>query len=238
MLERKFDVDRALKFTMRNGNFALVSNPFKIFIRDWSIWLMSWVPSIRQSMERPQGNLMAYQYAGGMPFLPDAGGGTSFPQVYCKQIGGVPTETRYTDDFIFAREKKGLFQIVQLVDSMTTLDGQDARQYKVPDAAAPFVVDGEMTTIIDDSNTSLTTDLIGYGGLRSVVRIATGSEFLSSPLAKGRERVESYDEHRIGKTCPKRFVIVRADFTTYAQCSDWDEAVRVMEGMVNIITSH
>jgi hypothetical protein len=64
-----------------------------------------------------------------MAFLPNLGGGASFPQIYCRpipQTGKVASDVIYSDHAIFAPEKRGLSQLVVLVDSIaeiSTLEG-------------------------------------------------------------------------------------------------------------------
>ena len=56
-----------------------------------------------------------------MVFLPGLGGVISFSQIYCRpipQTGEANVEVIYSDEAIFASEKRGLFQLVVLIDSI------------------------------------------------------------------------------------------------------------------------
>jgi hypothetical protein len=128
-MERKQQIGQAFAYTVRNGDLVNERNSLKLFIRDWVLWLIQLVPSFKFKLEQIPLRPPQCTYEPGMAFLPDLGGGASFPQIYCRpipQTGKVVSDVIYSDDVIFAPEKRGLFQLVVLVDSIaaiSTLEG-------------------------------------------------------------------------------------------------------------------
>lgn len=218
-MERELDLDRALKATVRNAGLLRTKSPPQVG------------PAAPNGSGGPQRfnngfSLDSYAYSAGLPFLPS--GGDFLPQVYAVEVGSGDSTVRYTDDVIFG-QKKGLFQLVHLVDAIEQIEEEEV---KIPAAAAAFVADGEMTTIISDTTTSSNAKT----KKRATYRVATGDEFLKSPLAVGRENVVSYDPLRLSKSFPgSRYLIVRADFLVYAKCGSREETVDVFKDLSEVI---
>ncbi|KFZ13759.1 hypothetical protein V502_06464 [Pseudogymnoascus sp. VKM F-4520 (FW-2644)] len=122
--ERKQQLERSLAATIANGDYCNEPSQIKAFVRRWVLWAVQLVPTWRRQLEqgpRAQG-MTKYDWAPGMPFLPQFGGGKSFPQVFCAPINGpAPPIPMFTDDAVFNAEKNGCFQIVALVDSLLQL---------------------------------------------------------------------------------------------------------------------
>lgn len=237
-LERNQLVLRSLGFTVRNGELLLEKNPVKIFIRDWMLWFMRLIPSLRFKQENPTAEKTAYEYVEGMAFLPEMHGGVLLPQVYCramdvgKDVGGkaaAAAPVAFTDDFIFGPGKRGLFQLVVLLDCVE--DISDARialsRLEISTSSEGYVLPGDVTYIIHDISAASVTPLSNLetkDGHERVVRVASGDEFAASPLCKGRPEPVRYDAYRLrNELGGKRFVILRPDRFVFAACKDSGE---------------
>lgn len=229
--ERKQQLEKSLAMTITNGAFVTEGNPFKVFTRDWYLWTVQLVPSWRRELEKgPRSwGMTRYKYQAGMPFLPNLGGGVCLPQVYCRVLGNGQGagEVRFTDDVIFAPAKRGLFQIVALVDSFDEIFPAAGALTGLSKLSSGYVSDGEATFIIQATHSAETTLEIGQN---SVVRIATGAEFAADAmLCKNRPAPKYYDAHRMrhdlrGKT----FIVVRPDRFVFAACANVDELRKVV----------
>ncbi len=155
--------------------------------------------------------MIKYEYEPGMAFLPDLAGGSCFPQVYCLPLGAGKIEPRveFTDDIIFAPEKKGLFQLAVLVD-------------KVEKLSQGTLLSSETTFIVHNTLASFQSASTWPVCNGRVVRIATGSEFAADERAcGGRPEPLYYDPYRIKKEVHgRRFVILRPDRFVFAACVD------------------
>src|ERR1700760_4736267 len=101
MVERKRAVQDALNFVVGNGKKNDESDSFKLFLRDWILWLIQLVPSIRRSIQRPRADPLCYPFEEGVVFLPELEGGRSMSQVFCRILYSNDHEVHFTDDVIF-----------------------------------------------------------------------------------------------------------------------------------------
>lgn len=150
----------------------------------------------------------------GMAFLPQYAGGGNFPQVYCMKLDGRNT-VRFTDDVIFAEDKKALFQIIVLLESMQDLQQAKAGLLGIGKASHGVVQEEEATFIIHSTDPQLPA-INGH----DVYRLATGDEFSADPdLCGGRPEPRYYDPERMIKESQnKRFIILRPDRFVFAAC--------------------
>lgn len=251
-MERKQHVDRALAYTVENGDLLTEKNPIKIFIRDWCMWAMGLFASYKawRSKGHTRNGMIRYQYDAGMAFLPQFEGGASFPQVYCVSIADEIDDTshapiRFTDDAIFSSEKRKLFQLVVLLDNVAGIT--DARtlfhDINIDTLSKGELLTSEVTYIIHDPLASAAPNLspqVAKDLPDGVIRVATAEEFKESPLCIGRPEPVGYDMSRITHEMKgKKFVIVRPDRFVYAACEnrvELEEAVgsiaRVLNGTV------
>jgi hypothetical protein len=195
--------------------------------------------------------MMRYDWAPGMPFLPKFGGGKSFPQVFCAPIDGrAPPLPMFTDDAVFAPQKKACFQIVALVDGIKQLEAAmedverlkarvdkgevidtDETTYLVHKQAGPVLVREPVLKLLEDKN--------------SCVRILGAEEY---EAAGGTEEARNigferpapvgYDVEKIRKDLGRhvRYVIVRWDRMVFASCKNVEElleAVGLVEGCLD-----
>ncbi|RDW75503.1 hypothetical protein BP6252_06645 [Coleophoma cylindrospora] len=222
--ERKQQLERSLALTIENGAFVTETNPVKIFFRDWYLWFLQLHPGWKYWLEmgaRRYG-MIRYEYEPGMAFLPDMGGGACFPQVYCVPLGvkqGVG-QPGFTDDFVFAPRKTGLFQIVVLLDGIAELTWAYNSLAEVDTLSHGEVKTAEATYIIHDLTSG--SNSLPENIEDSVIRIATAAEFAQdSRLCGGRPPPKHYDAFGLRKAFKrKNFVILRPDRFVYAACSD------------------
>jgi len=194
---------------------------------------MQAIPSLNRTLEKgPRAvGMIRYKWREGLPFLGDAHGGTSLPQVYCAPVSprSKNSGVRFTDDVIFARDKVGLFQLVILLDNLHGLDHTRSVILGLDKLSGGYVLSDEATFIVRNAL---------VGGVPSdidddVFRLATAEEFAADEiLCKGRPVPQYYDMNQISKDLDgKRFVIVRPDRFVYAACHTAAQLQRICEGI-------
>jgi hypothetical protein len=175
-----------------------------------------------------------YDWAPGMPFLPQYGGGKSLPQVFSAPIDGAASAIpSFTDDTIFKQDKKDVFQVIALLDSSNQLKKAkaDIGQLKALEGLldpsdATYIVHGEIPALSPDELPSVSISN------SNIIRVLGAEEYTAAGL---RETVGKltykrpppllYDSDRIRKDLgfDTRFVIVRWDRFVFARCKDGDE---------------
>jgi hypothetical protein len=209
---------------VENGSYVTEGNWLKIFVRDWYLWLIQLVPSWKHQLE--QGNRRdgmvrySYQPNKGMAFLAHLGGGINFPQVYCTKLSrnNAADPIQFTDDIIFEKKKKGLFQLVVLLKSADEVaDAQEILRSRDANSPGLLRID-EATFIINTTRTYSNQDFRDKTVLH---RLATGGEFAAdTSLCKGRPKPQYYDPYRMSREVSgKPFVILRPDRFVFAACS-------------------
>jgi hypothetical protein len=225
--ERKQQLDRSLASTIENGSYVCESNAWKIFCREWYLWVVQLVPGWKRWLE--QGNrregLTRYEWRDGenMAFLPSLGGGANLPQVYCVALGGVERhgDVRFTDDIIFDEAKKGLFRLVVFIDEILHLQQVQPLLDGIDEISGGVLRAAETTFIVKTTDIPPENVNIEYS---DVYRLATASEFAASPLCIGRPEPRYYDSHRIWReSAGKQFIILRPDRFVFAACGNVDE---------------
>jgi hypothetical protein len=177
--------------------------------------------------------MIKYQWQAGLPFLANFCGGICLPQVYCTSIdsSSFSKESRIqlTDDVIFRQDKKGLFQVLVLLNSFSELE---ATQKTICDlegtSSSQYVKPQEATFILQ------TSEAIHFpGDGANVFRLATAAEFASSEsLCRNRPPPQYYDMYRMKKDLHgKRFAIVRPDRFLYAACDTATELEGICQGI-------
>ncbi|CAM1508577.1 Fc.00g054250.m01.CDS01 [Cosmosporella sp. VM-42] len=220
--ERKQQLDKSLRSTVENGDYVTESSSVKVFMRDWYLWLIQLVPSWKHWLQlgNRRDGMTRYQWQDGMgmAFLPRLGGGGNFPQVYAVPITNTPRGGRvvFTDDIIFSPQKKGLFQVVVLLQPRSDSHGVEFALSGLEDISNGVIRDGEATVFVDNTQAP-PLDLKS----RHVYRFATAAEFAKDPvLCAGRPEPKGYDPHRMSKEVGnKKFVILRPDRFVFAACN-------------------
>ncbi|OQD67730.1 hypothetical protein PENPOL_c003G04800 [Penicillium polonicum] len=218
-IERKQQLERSLASTIANGQFVTEGNPLKIFLRDWSLYFTHFIPSWRRDLRlgRRKEGMVPYRYSPGLPFNPAHKGGTFLRQVYCKSIGK-SGDVLFSDDIIFEKEKKGLFQLLVYLKDVNELTAAREAVSRIEETSKGEIPYAEITYLVgklEMESRVLTQDTY------SVYRLATTEEFAGSHLCRGRPKPEYYDPHQLGKALGgTKFVLVRADRVVYAACDD------------------
>jgi 2-polyprenyl-6-methoxyphenol hydroxylase-like FAD-dependent oxidoreductase len=230
--ERKQSLDRSLASTIENGNYVTEADPIKIFIRDWSLWAMQFIPSWKHWLQlggRREG-MIKYKWEPGkhMAFLPNKKGGGNFPQVYCKQVSSSGAgKVRFTDDVIFASGKKGLFQLVILLRS--ALDFEDAcKSIAGIERASGNFLRGDEATFVVQQTGCLSNNSEQNSRL---YQLATAEEFSQDEtLCGGRPHPQFYDPFRMTKEVEgQSFVILRPDRFVFAAVDCRNDLLDVAE---------
>jgi hypothetical protein len=139
----------------------------------------------------------------------------------------VDTDVIFSDDVIFRQGKKGIFQIVVLLNDIFEPDEARVSLRNLGESSDNYVISEEATFIIQDSEPRRHS---GVG--TDVFRLATAAEFTSSSLCKGRPEPEHYDMYKLKRALHgKRYAIVRQDRFVYAACNTKDELERICGGI-------
>jgi hypothetical protein len=233
--ERKQQLERSLASTVRNGNMVTSKSPVQILIRNWVLWFLQLIPSVKRWLElgpRSDGPIR-YTHLVGMPFLPEFHGGSSFPQTYCVGLQK-GSRIQFTDDVIFAEEKTKNFQIVVLLNSIDQLTPAandlhelDRISWNLSPEEATFFIPRKCLS--SSSKTS---------GNERLFRSATSDEFAQSELALGRPPPRGYIEDIMWQsTFRKRYVILRFDRFVFAICNTKDELRQAAKSLADYLPS-
>ena len=227
-IERKQQLVASLASTIKNGNMVNSKNPWKIFARDWGLWLLQLISPVKRWIQlgpRIAGRTQ-YTFEPGMAFMPELGGGALFSQSFCVAITQTPDQecdVLFTDDVVFSEHKKAVFQLVVFMDGgldellfyEQVLGGFGKISPRLhPDEATFFVGNGHHA-MDKEANSDVK---------KTIFRIATADEFFSSPLSQGRPYPHGYRETdmRLGLG-GKKFAIVRSDRFVFAACDTREE---------------
>ncbi|KIM95300.1 hypothetical protein OIDMADRAFT_45231 [Oidiodendron maius Zn] len=229
-MERKQQLERSLASTIENGNYCNEASKFKAFLRNWYLWLIQLVPSWRYDLELGprKAGMTRYDYIPGAPFLPDYGGGISFPQVFAGPIDQpAPALPIFTDDAIFSKQKRGIFQVVALIDSLEQLQ------------KATYVVHNQTH---QNAEALLLSAL--PAGATNIVRVIGAKEYkavgeTTEAIASGFPRPQPlfYEPNRIYKELGKdvAFVIVRWDRIVFARCRNLAELKEALSKVEDVL---
>ena len=225
--ERKAQIKQALNLTMERGAMFEISNPLKVFWRDWMLWILQRTPVIKDKMHESGKQPPRYHYSDGMPFFPDLQGGVTFSQVYLRTSDGT---VMLSDDMVFRLDKRSLLQLVVLAESLGEAEraAEDLGKLKVADEIVQ-----EASYIVQDMRVE-TADLKANG--LDVARVASAKEFNNSPLREGRMPPEGYKPH-IWKSqhAGRRYVVVRPDRFVFAACRDLSELSMVLKAVEKVL---
>jgi 2-polyprenyl-6-methoxyphenol hydroxylase-like FAD-dependent oxidoreductase len=231
--ERKQSLDRSLASTIANGNYVTESHPIKAAVRNWSLWAMQKIPSWRRWLELGdrRNGMTRYTWEEGkaMAFLPEMEGGGNFPQVYCARQGKV----QFTDDVIFSREKRGLFQLAVLLKSRSEFQDKRKAIAGLDEASQGILRADEATFVVQQTETNST------GGTENnrIYRLATAEEFAQDQgLCSGRPYPHGYDPLRMWKEAGgKHFVILRPDRFVFAAAGSRKELFDAVEQLKTLL---
>ena len=183
-----------------------------------------------------------YDYAPGMPFMPEYLGGKSFPQVFSAPIDGpAPPIPTFTDDAIFAPSKIGIFQIVALLDSVDQFRSARADVSRIHYPESLLTLDPSETTYVVHGDVPSVHDAPALLGKEipseNIIRVLGADEYAAAghtqtAVEKQFPRPEPlyYDANRIRKDLgfDKVYVIVRWDRFVFAACRNAAELERAL----------
>lgn len=190
------------------------------------------MPSWKHNLElgARRDGMIKYDWAPGMPFLGEFEGGRCFPQVFSAPIDGpAPAMPSFTDDAIFAKEKKSLFQLVVVLDDLADLPAAKAALSNVDALSGGELSAEEATFIVHDfSNTS--QSVLPPSECQCIIRVLTAPEYISASAlhpenAIHRPAPHFYNPNRIRDDIgrDKNFAILRPDRFIFAACRDRKE---------------
>jgi hypothetical protein len=200
----------------------------KLFFRFFQL-----IPVLNRKLEKGprRDGMIRYNWRDGLPFLGDSYGGLSLPQVYCSPVSSSPKalEVMFTDDVIFQKSKKGMFQLVVLMESLADLGTTRKLLLGIDGLSNHYLLAEEATFIVQTPAVNCNT--VGVGN--DVFRIATAAEFAATEsLCRNRPAPQYYDMYRMKKGIyGKNFAIVRPDRFLYAACDTTDQLHRICKGM-------
>ncbi|KAJ5984893.1 hypothetical protein N7522_012089 [Penicillium canescens] len=232
-IERKQQLERSLAATIKNGEFVTESNPIKIFLRDWSLFFMHLVPSWRRDLRlghRKEG-LVKYNYSPGLPFDANHRGGLCLPQVYCKRLQS--GEVLFSDDVLFSKEKKSLFQLLVYLGAVDELDAARESVSRIEEISKGEICSSEVTYLIENTRAK---PIEATKDVSSVYRLATDEEFAQSSLCRGRPEPQYYDSLYLGKALEgNKFVLLRPDRFIYAACHSMVDLEKVIPNVIDYL---
>jgi hypothetical protein len=217
--ERKQQLERSLAATIRNGEYVTESDPVKVFVREWYMWAIQLIPSVRREVQlgARAGGMARYKHGPGLPFVAEMGGGLLLPQVYAYDWKA--DRLQFTDDLIFSPQKQGLFQLLVLPDTVQEIVTLTQGLSEIDELSRHLLHSDEATILVQSTQASLPTPT-GLPSKQNLARLATGDEFAADPvLCKNRPPPIGYDEFRLKREVQgRKFVILRNDRFVFAAC--------------------
>ena len=216
-------------------------NPLMIFLRDWGFWVAQLIPAVRRRLElgaRIYGPAK-YKYSDGMGFMEELGGGVSFSQSFCVKVGVHMEHARvqFTDDVIFAPQKKSLFQIVVLLNDLAQLTDAQAQLHGLSSICSHLSPE-EATYFLPQNIPSAGMATKEFEGDGQLFRVASATEFSHSDLSTGRPEPEGYREDDMWRGVKhKTFVVLRLDRFVFAACSGRTELEKMARRMARLFPS-
>lgn len=217
--ERHQQLQESLSTTIQNGRLCTQGNTWRFAFTKLVFRVMQLIPPLNRTLEKgPRAaGMIRYEWENGLPFLSDEYGGICLPQVYCSPASSPKgAGVSFTDDVIFQRDKKGMFQLLVLLDSIAELDESRKDLSDLDKLSGNYVIPHEATFLVQASEVKDSTADIG----NNVFRLATAEEFATTEsLCKSRPVPQFYDMYRIKKDLQgMSYAIVRPDRFLYAAC--------------------
>lgn len=177
--------------------------------------------------------MIQYGFADGMPFIPELGGGVCVPQVYVSAWKGgqegYEGEVFFSDDVVFGRGKRGLFQVLVYVRDLKELSSAREVVSTIEQTSNGEIPATEVTFIFDATTPTPSSER--EDTMPPIYRLATAEEFAASPLCRGRPEPRYYNPYYLGDIVGSgsvKYAILRSDRFVYASC----DSQRDLEGMV------
>jgi len=178
--ELKQQLQVSLAKTIQNGKLCTEGNTWKFTVTKLVFCLLRLIPSLNRKLERgPRRDGMSDTSGRMVCHFCDSYGGLSLPQVYCCPVSSsVKTSgVLFTDDVIFQRNKKGVFQILVLLESLAGLEATRNSLQGIDNKLLNHYLLAEEATFIFQAAevTDVRTD-IG----NDIFRLATADEFAAT----------------------------------------------------------
>lgn len=239
--ERKQQLDKSLAVTVHNGSMVNTRSAVYGYLRNWLLWGMKLIPQWKHMLEqgpRAQGP-SRYKYIPGFPFLPELNGGLCFAQTYCTAVARDKEfdEGRilFTDDVIFSENKKMLFQVVVLLQSLSELEQAVDSLSRITKVGHNLLSADEATFFVPRRSVKEGLNQNDLDRVRDrLFRSANAEEFGQSQLCLNRPAPRGYREMLLWESTGKRYAILRPDRFIFAICdtsAELDGAVRRLAEM-------
>jgi hypothetical protein len=238
-MERKQQLERSLAATIVNGNFCNERSVVKTWLRNWYLWILQLIPSWKHHLElgQRQAGLTRYTWAPGMPFLSAYDGGKCIPQVFCIPYTSTATKPLFTDDVIFNRDKKALFQLVVLLGDAQQLSGAIEHLTDLEKMGEGELNVNEATFIIEDVLPAVDQRTIPKCALGRTYRIVQRDEYDSNIWGSLPEPI-GYDGRRMRREVHGKYVIVRPDRFVFAACNSARELIEASGSLAAMFHSN
>jgi hypothetical protein len=231
--ERAQQLQVSLAKTISNGRLCTQGNTWKFLFTKLFLRVMQFFPSLNRKLEkgpRIEG-MIRYKWQKGLPFVGSSYGGLSLPQLYCAPFSSSlkSPEVSLTDDVIFGKDKKGLFQLLVLLRSPTDASRVRNTLASLDKRSGRYIIPSEATFLVQSLKVSVVPADIG----NNVFRLATADEFAATEsLCGSRPKPQYYDENQISSDLHgKTFIIVRPDRFVYAACDTLEELQTICGGI-------
>lgn len=175
-----------------------------------------------------------------MPFLPQYGGGSSFPQVFAAPLNEpAPSTPAFTDDAIFANGKRGIFQIAVLLETAMQINVAQrelaeviSRNQTIIDTAeTTYIIHSHLPVLVAAQRVPHTSN-----DSKNIVRVIDADEYINAglinaPSSNRRPNPLYYDPNRIRRDLGKqiRYVVVRWDRIVFAACRDTQQLQQALD---------
>jgi hypothetical protein len=229
--ERQQQLNDSLEKTIQNGKLCTEGNTWRFWSLKLLFSFMRMIPPLNRILEKgPRAKgMMRYEWQEGFPFLRNACGGRSLPQVFCAPVSSSKNvEVGFTDDVIFRKDKRGIFQLAVLLENAIDIESTRKAITGLDILSDSFILPHEATFIIQRSEVDVLHSNVG----NDVYRLATADEFIASEtLCRGRSAPQYYDMYQMKRDLCKRFTIVRPDYFLYAACDSVEELKDICAGI-------
>jgi hypothetical protein len=235
--ERQQQLNMSLEKTIQNGKLCTEGNTWRFWSLKLIFSVMRMIPPLNRILEKgPRAKgMIRYEWQEGLTFLGNACGGICLPQVFCAPVSSLKgLEVSFTDDVIFQKNKRGIFQLLVLLENTTDIESARKAITGLNILSDSLILPHEATFIIQKSE----VDVLHSNVDNDVYRLATADEFAASDtLCRGRPAPQYYDMYQMKWDLRrKRFAIVRPDYFLYAACDTTEELKDICASMRKILS--
>ena len=163
----------------------------------------------------------------------------------CRDIAEQIASVMFTDDAIFASHKRGLFQLVVLLEHEDQLDAAGSVLENLGAHPTELLYEAEATFLVRYMETTRQThsdnkvaDCVVKNTPQetNAFRLATANVFGQSHLCRNRPKPINFEVNYLFRVLKgKRFVILRPDRFVFAACVTKQEMVRALNAMPKVL---